>query len=209
MKYEKQVNKSHYSFERYFHKSRWMSYWYQSREIISRPEIRSVLDIGPGTDFLRSILAIHRPDITYHSLDLAADIKPDILGSVTKMPLPDASYDVVCAFQVLEHIEFKDFELAIAEMKRVSKQYLFISLPHASPSIRLQVKIPMLPQVQIAVRIPFPKKHVFNGEHYWEIGKKGYSSKKIRQILESQLTLLDEYVPYENQYHHFYIGKVL
>jgi ubiquinone/menaquinone biosynthesis C-methylase UbiE len=208
MKYKKQVDTSHYSFERYFYKGRWMSYWYQAKEIISRPEILTVLDVGPGTVFLKSILTIHRPDISYSSIDVAADVKPDIVGGVTRMPIPDNAYDVVCAFQVLEHIEFDDFEIAVAEMKRVSKKYVFISLPHFGPSIELQFKMPFLPRIQRAVKIPFPKVHLFGGQHYWEIGKKGYSAQKIRSILQKHLTLIDEYVPFENQYHRFFILRI-
>lgn len=208
MDYEKQVNKEHYSFSRYFHKQRWMSYWYQSKEIISRPEIKSVLDIGPGTDFLKNLLAIHRPDIVYHSLDVAADIEPDVLGSVTKIPLENNSYNVVCAFQILEHIEFKDFDVAVSEICRVSSKYAFISLPHFGPSLELQVKVPLIPRIQWATKIPFSKKHFFNGEHYWEIGKAGYPVKRIKNVLESKMRLIEDYVPFENQYHHFFIGEV-
>ncbi len=208
MNYEKQVDKSHYSFERYFYKGRWMSYWYQAKEILSKPEIKSVLDIGPGTDFLRSVIAIHRPDISYHSLDIAADVNPDIVGGVTRIPVVENSYDVVCAFQVLEHIEFKDFEIALQEMKRVSKKYVFVSLPHFGPSLELQLKVPFLPRMQFATKIPFPQKHTFGGQHYWEIGKKGYSPRKIRASLQKHFTILDEYVPFENQYHRFFITKI-
>jgi len=207
MKYEKQVETSHYSFERYFYKGRWMSYWYQAREIISRTDIKSVLDVGPGTDFLKTVLAIHRPDINYHSLDIAEDVKPDIFGGVTNIPVSDGTYDAVCAFQVLEHIEFQDFEKAVLEMKRVSKQFVFISLPHFGPSLELQLKVPFLPRIQIAMKIPFPQKHVFGGQHYWEIGKKGYSPREIRSAVKKHLTILDEYVPFENQYHRFLITK--
>lgn len=208
MQYEQQVEKSHYSFEKYFYPGRWMSYWHQAREIISRPEIKSVLDVGPGTDFLKSILAIHRPDITYHTLDIAEDVEPDIVGGVTKIPVDDNSYDVVCAFQVLEHIEFSDFDAAVQEMKRVAKQYVFISLPHFGPSLELQLKVPFFPRLQIATKVPWPKKHVFGGQHYWEIGKRGYPAKRIRKVITSHLTLLSEYVPFENQYHRFFITKL-
>lgn len=208
MQYEKQVESSHYSFERYFYKGRWMSYWYQAKEIISRPDIKSVLDIGPGTDFLRIILAIHRPDITYHALDIAEDVKPDIVGGVTKIPISDNTYDVVCAFQVLEHIKFEDFETAVSEMKRVAKQFVFMSLPHFGPSIEFHLKVPFLPRIQIAAKIPFPKKHTFGGQHYWEIGKKGYAPSNIRAAIQNHLTIVDEYVPFENQYHRFFITKI-
>jgi SAM-dependent methyltransferase len=208
MKYQPQVQSNHYSFERYFDESRWMSYWYQIKEIVSRPEIKSVLDIGPGTEFLRSMLAIHRPDIMYHTLDIANDVKPDIIGEVINIPVPYNTYDLVCAFQILEHIEFSDFEKGVQELKRVSKQYVFISLPHFGPSVELWFKIPFFKRVKLSTKIPIPQKHVFGGQHYWEVGKRGYSPKKIRSVLQKHLTLLDEYVPFENQYHHFYITKI-
>lgn len=205
MNYEQQVSKSHYSFEKYFWPGRWMSYWYQTKEITSRDDIQTVLDIGPGTTFLYDILKIHRPEITYKTLDIAEDLHPDFIGGVTQVPLPDNSCDLVSAFQVLEHIEFSDFETALKEMKRVSKKYVFVSLPHFGPSVELLIKIPFFRRLQWSVKVPFAKKHVFGGQHYWEIGKSGYSQKTIRTIMRKHFTIIDEYVPFENQYHHFYI----
>jgi ubiquinone/menaquinone biosynthesis C-methylase UbiE len=208
MEYKTQVDKKNYNFEKYTDRSRWMSYWHQVREIVSRPEITSVLEIGPGNGFLRQVLQVYRPDIKYHTIDIAADLNPDVVGSVTKMPLEDDSYDVVCAFQVLEHIRYDDFEPAVAEMKRVAKQYVFISLPHFGPSVELWFKIPFLKRIKFAAKIFFPKEHVFGGQHYWEIGKKGYSVQKIRSVLVRYFNLIDEYVPFENQYHRFFILDV-
>lgn len=205
MSYEKQVDKSHYSFERYFYPGRWMSYWYQTKEITTRREIASVLDVGPGTTFMRDVLKIHRPDIRYQSLDIADDLQPDTTGSVLDIPLADCTYDVVTAFQVLEHIEFADFDRALAEMKRVSKKYVFISLPHFGPSLEVDIKIPLLPRVRFACKVPWPRAHQFGGQHYWEIGKKGYAPSRIRSRLLAHFDILDEYVPFENQYHRFYI----
>lgn len=205
MEYKQQVTIDHYSFERYFFPARWMSYYYQAREICSRKDIQSVLDIGPGTTFLKDILQIHRPDISYKTLDIAADVNPDHIGGVTKIPLADETFDSVCAFQVLEHIEFSDVEKAVQEMCRVSKKYVFISVPHFGPSIEWQCKIPFLPRLRFAFKIPFSKKHVFNGQHYWELGKRGYSASRLRKVLRQFGTLKAEYVPFENQYHHFFI----
>jgi ubiquinone/menaquinone biosynthesis C-methylase UbiE len=205
MSYEKQVDKAHYSFEKYFFPGRWMSYWYQTKEITQRKDVLTVLDVGPGTTFLKDILRVHRPDISYTTVDVAEDVLPDVIGSVTKLPFSNESFDVVCAFQVLEHIAFSDFELALAEMKRVSKKYIFISLPHFGPSVEVWFKIPLMKRIKFSFKVPVPKKHVFGGQHYWEIGKRGYSARKIRQILQEQFTIQSEYVPFENQYHHFYI----
>lgn len=205
MSYEKQVNKEHYSFEKYFYPGRWMSYWYQTKEISCKQDIKTVLDVGPGTTFMHDILKIHRPDIVYKTLDIAQDINPDFIGEVTSIPLPENSYDAVTAFQVLEHIEFSDFEPALLEMKRVSNKYVLISLPHFGTSLELQFRIPPFAPVQLFFKFPRPKAHIFGGQHYWEIGKKGFSSKRIRSIMQKHFTIIDEYVPFENQYHHFYI----
>lgn len=205
MEYEKQVDKTHYSFKKYFFTGRWMSYWYQTEEISKRMDIKTVLDIGPGTVFMQDILKIHRPDLIYKTLDIAEDLHPDIIGGVTAIPLSDRSYDLVSAFQVLEHIDFRDVEAALLEMKRVSKKYVFVSLPHFGPSIEFLLKVPFLKRMRFACKIPYAPKHVFGGQHYWEIGKAGYSTKRIRSLMASHFTILDEYVPFENQYHHFYI----
>lgn len=203
--YQKQVNSTHYSFKGYFHKFRWMSYWYQLKEIVDRRDITSQLDIGPGSPFLKKVLEIHRSDITYKSMDIDSSLGTDVVGSVTKIPFPDNSFDLVSAFQVLEHIKFEDFEPALEEMKRVSKQYIFISLPHNVPSFDMQFKLPGLERFSLAIKIPFAQTHVFNGQHYWEVGKKNYSAKKILGIFKKHFEVIDEYVPHENQYHHFYI----
>jgi predicted SAM-dependent methyltransferase len=205
--YQPQVSKNHYQFESYFHTFRWMSYWYQLKEIVDRKDITSLLDIGPGSLFLKKALEVHRPELVYKTMDIDATLNPDVVGSVVDVPFSDESFDLVCAFQVLEHIEFADFEKALLELKRVSKKYIFISLPHNVPSFDMQFKLPGLKRFRVAIKFPLGQKHVFNGQHYWEVGKKGYSATKILGIFQKHFEVIDEYVPFENQYHHFYILK--
>lgn len=208
MEYKPQVTHDHYNFEHYFFPGRWMSYYHQVREIATREDITRVLDIGPGTTFLKDVLAIHRPDVTYETLDVASDVGPDHLGSITEIPLADSSYDAVCAFQVLEHIEYKHVPTAVRELFRVSKKYVFISLPHFGPSVEFLLKIPFLKRLRLAYKIPFPKRHEFNGQHYWELGKRGYSVKRFRNLVAQFGNLEAEYVPFEYQYHRFFIVRL-
>ncbi len=205
MEYSVQVPKSHYSFTRYFYKGRWMSYWYQASELLGHDDITSILDVGPGTDFLKQTLLLHKPQLIYKTLDVALDLESDIIGSVTDIPLEAAQFDVVCAFQVLEHLEFSDFDQALSELSRVSRKYVFISLPHFGPSVEIDIKIPLLPRLRWAFKIPWPQTHIFAGQHYWEIGKRGFSPAVVRQKISRQFTIKREYVPFENQYHRFYI----
>jgi ubiquinone/menaquinone biosynthesis C-methylase UbiE len=52
-----------------------------------------------------------------------------INGSITELPFQDEMFDLVCAFDVIEHVE--DDQLAVSEMKRVAKKegVIFITVP--------------------------------------------------------------------------------
>jgi len=200
---EKQVPKTAYQFEKYCGIDRWSSYYYQLREILAQAPV-SVLEVGVGDHVIGDYLKGNTP-VNYRSLDIASDLHPDIVGSVEQIPLPDEDVDIVVAFEILEHLPFEKFEGALQELSRVAKNSVIISLPHFGPSIRFECKIPFLPTLRFACKVPFPKAHVFDGQHYWEIGKQGYPLTRITQILEKHFLIKKEFVPFENQYHHFFI----
>jgi len=201
----KQVDASHYDFGRYVGLDRWSSYFYQIRETLALSP-QSLLEVGGGDGVYRSYLKEHTP-IAYRSLDIAEDLHPDVLGGVEKIPLPDASVDCVVAFEVLEHLPFERFSIALSEIARVSKGDAIISLPHFGPPVKFLLKLPFLPEIRFSFKFPFFKKHLFNGEHYWEIGKAGYTPETVREALGKHFTIQKEFVPFENQYHHFFILK--
>ena len=199
----KQVSKDHSRFETYTGFDRWTSYYHQVREILAvAPD--SVLEIGTGDGFLKRFVQASTP-ISYLSLDIAADLEPDIVGSVVAIPLGDDSVDISVACEVLEHLPFEKFANALREMKRVSRRYVLISLPHFGPKLKLAVKLPATREVQLAVKVPFPREHVFLGEHYWEIGKRGYSIARVRSVLRELFTVEKDFIPFESQYHHFFL----
>ncbi|OGZ60531.1 MAG: hypothetical protein A2919_00195 [Candidatus Spechtbacteria bacterium RIFCSPLOWO2_01_FULL_43_12] len=201
----KQVNKTAYQFFSYAHPGRFVSYYHQLAEVLALAPT-SVLEIGVGDGVFRDYLKGNTA-ILYTSVDVADDLHPDVVGDVTKLPFKDSAFDVVCAFEVLEHIQFEQFEKALAELVRVSRNVVVLSLPHFGPPVKFLLKIPFLPEISFAFKIPFLRKHTFNGQHYWEIGKRGYSVRVIRDILERYFTIKKEFIPFENQYHHFYILK--
>lgn len=199
----KQVDKKHYNFSKYTDIARWSSYFYQIKEIL-KLDPKSVLEIGVGDGILGNYTK-NNTDIKYKSMDFAEDLCPDILGSIDKIPLEENSFDVVCAFEVLEHLPFEKFESCLKELKRVSKDKVLISLPHFGPPVKFLIKLPFLPEIKFSFKIPFYKKNIFNGEHYWEIGKRDYSPSKIRDIIKKHFKIKREFIPFENQYHHFFI----
>jgi hypothetical protein len=74
--------------------------------------------------------------------------------------------------------------------------------------LSFSLKIPLLPQLRIAYKLPFPKTHRFNGEHYWEIGKKGYSIASIRALLSRFGTIERDFIPFTSEYHHFFVVRL-
>ena len=122
-----QVPKEHYEFARYTGFDRWSAYYYQVREITSLAPA-TMLEIGTGDGFLKRFIE-GTTSISYRSLDIAADLRPDIVGSVESIPLADGAVDIVVAFEVLEHLPFEKFESALREMRRVSSDRVMISIP--------------------------------------------------------------------------------
>jgi predicted SAM-dependent methyltransferase len=201
-----QIAKHEYTFEKYTGIDRFSSYWYQLREIMAAKP-NQVLEVGVGEAVVANYLKA-MTNIAYTSADFADDLSPDVIADVRALPFADDSYDMVCAFEVLEHLPFDEFEKAVSELVRVSKKTVLISLPHFGPPVFLRFKFPFLPEVSFAWKVPYPKEHHFNGQHYWEIGKKGYPVSRIRSALKKHATLIKEFIPFENQYHHFFVLEI-
>lgn len=199
----KQVSKNHYRFNNYSHVGRWASYYYQLREVLALSP-QTILEVGVGDRVFESYIH-NNTNISYKSIDVADDLGPDIVGSVLAIPCEDKTFDVVCAFEVLEHLPFDSFDTALRELARVSKKHVVLSLPHFGPPLQLEIKLPLFPRVRFSLKIPYYQRHVFNGEHYWEIGKRGYSPRVIREMLSRYFLIRADFVPFENQYHHFFV----
>ena len=200
---DKQVDKKHYEFSKYSYPDRWVSYFYQLKKVLES-DPKSILEIGVGDKVFGSFIK-NNTNIHYQSLDVASDLNPDIVGSVSSIPCEKESFDTVCAFEVLEHLPFDKLTLSLDEMLRVSRGKVVISIPHFGPPIKFSLKIPFLPEVKLSFKIPFYKKHEFNGEHYWEVGKRGYSLNKVISEIEKRGKIVEHFVPFENQYHHFFV----
>jgi SAM-dependent methyltransferase len=201
---EKQVDASHYAFGGYMTKQRWISVWHQLNEIIRR-QPGTVLEIGPGAGVFKHAAGLY--GIAVETLDLDPELKPDHVGSATEMPFADGSYDVVCAFQVLEHLPYEASLQAFAEMSRVARKTVIISLPDAMPMWRFAFRIPRFGERQLLLRRPFfrPRPHVFDGEHHWEINKTGYPFDRILRDLSRIRPLDNTFRVPENPYHRFLV----
>lgn len=187
-------------------KARWASVWHQLDEVI-RLKPANVLEIGPGPGAFKQMAVLF--GLTVVTLDLDPDLKPDHVGSATALPFADGSYDVVCAFQMLEHLPYETALQAFAEMVRVSRRHVVISLPDARPVWPYRFHIPKFGTRSLLLPRPILKQpeHVFNGEHHWEINKKRYLLNRVISDYGSLCPLVYTYRVFENPYHRFFIFK--
>ena len=209
MTVQKQVNKAHYDFNKYVDLYHWNSFFYQIDEIIKTTP-KSILEVGLGTGIVKYILkdVLH---YNYESMDIDPELNPDHVGSILAMPFRDKQYDVVGCFEVLEHLHYCDFEKALSELFRVANKAVIFSLPDAGPIV--PVHISGFARKKL-IKMPFTKlkKHVFDGEHYWEINKRGYELNKIISQIKNiggnfNFVLDKEYRMFENPNHHFFVMK--
>lgn len=183
---------------------RWGSYWYQIHEVLSRnPE--KVLEIGIGNQVVTQYFKDAGVSIT--TLDVEKTLGPDMVASVTQMPLPDASHDMVLAAEVLEHVPYEDFPKALKEINRVTSRYAVISLPHWGSVVAGAFKIPLLPWLRFVWKFPGFKRHgISQSGHHWEIGKAGYPLGRIKKAMhEAGFEIVNDYLIVEYPYHHFFV----
>jgi ubiquinone/menaquinone biosynthesis C-methylase UbiE len=202
--YKKQVEKSHYDFSSYMSKARWCSIWHQLDEI-SKLKPETVLEIGTGPGVLKILAATL--GVKVETLDIDPDLNPDYVASATSIPFNDATYDVVCAFQMLEHLPYELSLKAFGEMVRVCQRNVVISLPDAHNVWRFERYIPKL--VTYDIRLPRQKfilpVHNFDGEHYWEINTRDYPLRRVISDFSQNANLDKTYLVHEHPYHRFFI----
>ncbi len=133
---EVQIASETYQTAGYQHKWRLYSFVEQIHETLQLHP-RRVMEVGIGNRFTTQALQSAGVEVT--TVDFDADLKPDIVASVRDIPLPDACVDVSLCFQCLEHLPFEQFIPALRELARVSREYVFLSIPDCRPHFRLEI----------------------------------------------------------------------
>ena len=92
--------------------------------------IESVLNLGSGG---KRELQVPK-EIKQVDVDFQGDVDIELnLDSIERLPFEDDAFDLLCAMDVLEHLEH--FHLIVGEMVRCSKKYCLISLPNSAAEI--------------------------------------------------------------------------
>lgn len=188
---------------------RFISYFYQTN-LSKDLNPRKILEVGIGNKTVSNYLNQEGLNVT--TCDLNRKLKPDHIADIRSLPFKENSYDLIIACEVLEHIPWKELKQALKELYRVTKRNAIISVPYSSLSFEIIIKLPFIrrilkrPFLDIFFRIPyFFRKHNFNGNHYWELGKKNYPIHQFRKLLRKRFKIKKEIRPPLNSYHHFFV----
>jgi ubiquinone/menaquinone biosynthesis C-methylase UbiE len=201
-----QVASSHYAPLRYDSPERLYSYGRQI-EIILEIKPQHVLEIGIGNGFVSRYLRDCGVRVT--TLDLDAKLKPSVYGSVIDLPFAGNCFDTISCCEVLEHLPYEIVPHALAELARVAAKQIVLSVPDVSPYFQWKYDLSVLGQSYGLRSLQFwswGKQHTFDGEHYWELGKRGHSLRNFISALQSAgLAAYSWQRAVGNPYHRFFV----
>jgi len=132
-------------------------------------------------------------------------------------------YDMVCAFQVIEHLPSKYTEQIFKELARVTKKYIFISLPIQINSLKFNFNLDIKDRYTNRLSLRFNYEKLFQGfnipdrdeqeflkredksnPHYFEVGTKNYKKDKIiKMISKNNLNIVSDFHNHYYPYHWF------
>lgn len=169
--------KHYYDFSYDIERPGWFCYYYQLFEIwnlikfltkkgLGESQIK-ILEIGIGngtvSDFLR------KRKLKIKTFDNDKRLKPDIIGDVRQIKFAKNSFHIVLCAEVLEHLDFSEFEKILEKLNLITKDFLILSLPEA-----------------------FGSKLVCQA-HCWEIGCFGKDKELVRNIICKKFLIIKEY----------------
>ncbi len=129
--------KSGYSTKNPILRAMFRKFFNKIRRTIDRFDVNNILDVGCGEGItiknIRMSNHVHVVglDISDEFLKTAKKINHDvdfIKGDIYDLPFGDDSFDLVICTEVLEHLI--NPEKALKELKRVSRRFCLISVPH-------------------------------------------------------------------------------
>ena len=175
-------------------KKHWLAFHYQIKEVLNlNPE--KVLLIGKGSNYDVVGEMLKSKGINVTTFDINHEFQPDVIGSVEHLSLhfPLKEFDVVLCAEVLEHLPFVYFKDVLYQMKKVSKKYVVITLPHNDMIFSVGIDFPLFHDKFLNIGIRH-KKHLDGGVHCWEINSnKQTSLVEVRNKIKKHFDIIKEY----------------
>ena len=179
--------------------SNFINAYYQYRDLQAVPRCERVLMVGPGQGLGTEVLRWRRYDVT--TFDIDPDRDPDEIGSVHDLSrFESGRFDAVIASHVLEHLPERYLDKALAEIARVGR-YALVYLPVHGPYTQLRVTSNFR-AVDWALLVGFTNwferpddatPRYMSGQHYWEVGLRGFRVRDLTKRVEAHFEVLSSY----------------
>jgi SAM-dependent methyltransferase len=172
---------------------------YQFKDVQTLPQARRILVVGPGQGLDTAVFKWRGYEVV--TLDIDTTFKPDVVGSVHDLHMfNDKQFDVVIASHVIEHLPLAYLDIALKELARVA-HFALIYVPSAGRPVELRLspgffslKWTIVFYLYNWFRRPNPEKALFcSGQHYWEVGRLGFSRRSLARRLNKHFTILRQY----------------
>lgn len=179
--------------------SNFVNAYYQYRDVQSLPDCKTVLIVGPGQGLPTVVLKWRGYEVT--TLDIESSLAPDDVGSVHDLSRYEpGQFDVLIASHVLEHLPASYLDQALAQIARTAR-YALIYLPvhGVYGQVRLSSNFRGFDQALLLTLSKWFEQPVedipryMSGQHYWEIGLKGFRVRDILIRLKSHFQVLRTY----------------
>ncbi len=175
---------------------------------------RNLLEVGVGTGI--TVFALRRVGVDVTTLDVQEDLSPDLVGDVRRIPCADASFDVSCCCQVLEHLPLADMPAALRELRRVTRWRLVLSLPDLTRFFGISATLPFIGRRDIGMSLPIREPddawkaaRLETMGHYWELGMNGATSRAVVEALgRAGFDRVRTFRVPEIRWHRFFIADV-
>lgn len=95
-------------------------------------DVQTILDAGCGNGvFVNAIRSIYQVVGLDRSREALRHIQAQTVhGIISRLPFEAESFDLVTCLEVLEHLPCETFARALAEIERVARKYIIISVPN-------------------------------------------------------------------------------
>ncbi len=156
-----------YDFGRYVTKQRILTFWYQLSEIL-RLDAQSVLEVGIGPKVVAGTLRELGKKLK--TADINPALKPDYLAPVQQLSsvVPTDAFDVVLCARVLHHVPFDEIDQALAELSKVTRRYVVLTLPVDELRVYLGAGVTSRSPRWATLRVPLAiKRLVFQAIPRW------------------------------------------
>ncbi len=162
------------------------------------------LEIGIGMGLTTWVL--RRWGLKVTTLDFDPALHPSTVGDLRRMPFADACFDTILIAEVLEHLPFDEFDGALAELRRVSARHVIITLPCPLAGVHVGVNVPLLNPFFFALGLRQWSRPRFDGQHYWELDRRGYPKRRIRRHLhDAGFDIVRQFRPGLSLYNYFFV----